>query len=410
MRIGIYGGTFNPPHLGHLEAARAAVTQLNLDRLILIPAASPPHKVLPEGTAPQGNRFEMTQIMADGLRMPDVVEASDLEMARAGNSYTVDTVRAIHAQYPEAELVLLMGTDMFLTFHQWRNPQEIASLVTLCAFSRQAEDTQTLFAPQIAHLKQSYGASIVTIAIPHLVEVSSTQLRDALVAGEGAEYLLPQVYGYILLNGLYGTVTDVTHLDLPELRACSQSMVRAKRIPHILGTEEEAVRLAHHYGEDETLARRAAILHDCTKYLTGEEHLKICHDTAMELDALEQETVKLLHSKSGAAVARDVFGESDAIFWAIYYHTTAKADMSLLEKIIYIADFIEPNRTFDGVEEFRVLAYENIDAALLLGVESTIDEMTQRGKVIHPNTLQARVWLREQGVTLPGETVGDKKI
>ena len=98
MKIGIYGGTFNPPHLGHLEAARTAVKVLELDKLILIPAAVPPHKALPEGTPEGTHRLAMTERMADALSMPKVAEVSRMELDREGKSYTADTLRAIRAQ------------------------------------------------------------------------------------------------------------------------------------------------------------------------------------------------------------------------------------------------------------------------------------------------------------------------
>lgn len=127
MKIGIYGGTFNPPHLGHLEAARTAVKVLELDKLILIPAAVPPHKALPEGTPEGAHRLAMTERMADALSMPKVAEVSRMELDREGKSYTADTLRAIRAQYPNAQLWLLMGTDMFLTLHLWHDPEVITS-------------------------------------------------------------------------------------------------------------------------------------------------------------------------------------------------------------------------------------------------------------------------------------------
>lgn len=174
-------------------------------------------------------------------------------------------------------------------------------------------------------------------------------------------------------------------------------MIRAKRVPHVMGVEEEAVRLAERWGGDEGMARRAAILHDCTKYLELDDQLRLCRQYGVELDELEQQAVKLLHAKTGACIARDIFGEPDEVYQAIFWHTTAKADMTLLEKIIYIADYIEPNRDFEGVEELRRLAYEDLDRALLLGVETTIQEMWDRRLPIHTNTLRARDWLREHG-------------
>ena len=401
MKIGIYGGTFNPPHLGHLAAARAAVDALGLDKLLLVPAALPPHKELPPGTPAAEHRLAMTQRMADALLMPEVVSVATLELERQGKSYTSDTLEEIRRQYPGTDLWLLMGTDMFLTLHLWHDPAEILRLAGVCAFGRTEQDGQALFAPQRDYLAKTFGARVTTITLPGLVEISSTRLRELLAAGEGREYLLPSVYGYILMHRLYGTHADLKALDLPELRACSYSVMNgAKRIPHVSGVEEEAARLARRWGADEILARRAGILHDCTKYLGLEEQLALCRKYGLELDELEQRAVKLLHSKTGACIARDVFGEPDEVYWAIYWHTTAKADMSLLEKIIYMADYIEPNRDFDGVERLRALAYQDLDQALLLGVETTIQEMKEREQPIHPNTLQAQAWLRERGVTI----------
>lgn len=399
MNIGIYGGTFNPPHLGHFQAAKAAAAALGLDKLILIPAAIPPHKELPEGTPAPERRLEMTEKMADALAMPGVAEVSDLELRRQGKSYTSDTLEQIRAQYPEAKLWLLMGTDMFLSLHQWHEPEKIMSLAGICAFGRRSQDGEEVFAPQREYLQQHYGAQITTITLPELVDISSTQLRDGFPQGLGRQYLLPAVYGCILMHGLYGVHADMKHLDLPELRACSYYMMKQKRVPHVMGVEEEAVRLARRWGADEELARRAGILHDCTKYWDLQQNTALCAQYGVELDELEQKAVKLLHSKSGACMAKYVFGEPDEVYEAIFWHTTAKANMTVLEKVLYMADYIEPNRDFEGVERLRALSYEDLDKALLLGVETTIQEMEERGVPVHSNTLQARDWLRAHGVT-----------
>ena len=403
MKIGVFGGTFNPPHLGHLAAARTAIGVLGLDKLLIIPAAIPPHKELPENTPAPEHRLAMAEKMADALLLPGAAEVSSLELDRAGRSYTSDTLAALKEQYPEAELWLLMGTDMFLTLHLWHEPEKILELAGVCAFGRSEQDTEELFAPQREHLEKTFpGARITTITLPGLVDVSSTRLRELLAAGEGAEYLLPAVYGYILMKGLYGTHADLKHLDIPELRACSYSMVMQKRVRHIRGTEEEAVRLAKRWGANEDYARRAGILHDCTKYLSGQEHIAICEQYGVPLDELERKAVKLLHSKTGACMARHIYGEPDEVYEAIFWHTTAKADMTTLEKILYVADYMEPNRDFDGVERLRELAYSDLDRALLLGVETTIQEMKDRGLPVHTSTLRAQAWLREHGVTTEG--------
>ena len=387
MKIGIFGGTFNPPHLGHLAAARTAVAVLGLDKLLIIPAAIPPHKELPEGTPEPERRLAMAAKLADALLLPEKVEVSSLELDRTGKSYTSDTLAQLKEAYPGAELWLLMGTDMFLTLHLWHEPERILELAGVCAFGRTEQDGESVFAPQREHLEKTFpGARITTVTLPGLVDISSTRLRELLAEEKGAEYLPPSVYGYILMNGLYGTRADLKRLDIPELRACSYSMVLEKRVRHIRGTEEEAVRLARRWGADEDMARRAGILHDCTKYLSGEEHIAICEQYGVPLDELERTAPKLLHSKSGACMARHVFGE---------YLTT-------LEKILYVADYMEPNRDFDGVERLRELAYSDLDRALLLGVETTVQEMKERDLPVHKNTLQAQAWLREHGVTTEG--------
>ena len=400
MKIGIYGGTFNPPHLGHLAAARAAMDALGLDKLLLMPAATPPHKELPPGSPPAADRLAMAEKLADALLMPKAVQVSALEMDRPGPSYTADTVEQLHEREPEAQLWLLVGSDMFLSLHTWREPERIMKYASVCAFHRTQADEAARFAAQKERLERDYGARIQLIPVPGLVEISSTRLRELLSRGEGREYLHPSVYGYILLHGLYGTHADLKHLELPELRACSYAMMKEKRVAHVQGVEEEAARLARRWGADETLARRAGVLHDCTKYLELPEQLALCQQYGVELDALEQQAVKLLHSKTGACIARAVFGEPDEVYWAIFWHTTAKADMTTLEKILYVADYMEPNRDFEGVERLRALAYEDLDRALLLGVETTIQEMIDRQLPIHSNTLAARDWLTAHGVSV----------
>lgn len=381
-----------------MAAAQTAIAALNLDKLLLVPAAIPPHKALPQGTPAPEHRLAMVEKMADAMRLP-AVEVCPIELHRQGPSYTSDTLEEIRAQYPGAELWLLVGTDMFLTLHLWHQPEEIFRLAGVCAFGRTERDGEAVFAPQRDYLAHTFGARLTTITLPGLVDISSTRLRELLGRGEGREYLLPAVYGYILMNRLYGTSADLKHLELPELRACSYSMMRAKRVPHVIGVEEEAAKLALRWGADPVLARRAGVLHDCTKYLELPEQLELCQTYGVELDELERQAVKLLHAKTGACIARAVFGEPDAVYQAIFWHTTAKADMTTLEKILYVADYMEPNRDFEGVERLRKLAYEDLDKALLLGVEMTIQEMEEKKRVIHPKTIQARDYLREQGIT-----------
>ena len=395
MKIGVYGGTFNPPHLGHLTAARSVFELLNLDLLLLIPAGLPPHKELPAGSPTAVQRLEMTRLAGEQLGLGDKVRTLDIELERGGRSFTSDTLAQLREQYPDSELWLLMGTDMFLTLQTWHEPEKILSLAGVAAFGRTEEDTEELFSAQRDYLYRAYPqARIFTLTLPGVIDVSSTELREKLAKGRGANLLAPAVYGYILREGLYNTNADLKHLPLSQLRPVALSYLKHKRIPHVLGTEQEAIRLAERYGADVEKARTAALLHDCTKKLNMEHQLELCRRYGIVLDELEQKALKLLHAKTGAAVARDVFGVDDEIYHAIWWHTTGHADMTLLEKIIYLADYIEPSRDFPGVDKLRRTCYEDLDKGLLLGLEMTVREMTDMGNPVHHATIEARDALR----------------
>ena len=397
MRIGIYGGTFNPIHRGHLTAAAAAAKQLCLDKLLLVPDAIPPHKPLPAGSADAADRLDMVQLCTGELPVP--AEVTDLELRRQGASYSCDTLAALREQYPADELFFLMGSDMFLSFETWHRPEEICRLATLAVFSRRTADEAAAFARQKEKLEKAFSARVTVVMNPEVIEVSSTQLREELARGRGRAYLTEPVYGYILRKGLYGTATDLKHLTPEELRPIALSYLKPKRMPHVLGTEQEAVRLAERYGADVTKARIAALLHDCTKKLDMDEQLALCKKYHIPLDELERKALKLLHSKTGAAIARDVFAVDDDVYNAILYHTTGKPDMTLLEKIIYLADYIEPTRDFPGVEALRRTVYEDLDRGLLMGLTMTIDEMEEMGNPVHHMTRDARDYLMKRGIS-----------
>ena len=398
MRIGVYGGTFNPIHRGHLTAARAAADALGLEKVLLIPDNLPPHKALPAGSATGEDRLEMCRLTAGEVPGMEVL---DLELRRSGPSYTSDTLAELHAQYPDDELWLLVGSDMFLSLQEWHEPERILSLAGIAAFHRTRGDETERFAQQKANLEQIYGARVALLENPDVVEISSTELRVQLAQGRGRSFLTEAVCGYVLRRGLYGTHADLKHLTPEELRPIALSFLKPKRMPHVLGTEHEAAVLARRYGADVTSARIAALLHDCTKKLSMEEQLALCEQYGIALDELERKNLKLLHAKTGAAIARDLFGVSDEIYWAIYWHATGKADMTLLEKILYMADYAEPHRSWS--EEAHGLAMQDLDAGVLLGLENTIKFTRAQGRQVHYRTIEARDWLRSQGVKLPDE-------
>ena len=393
-RVGIFGGSFNPPHRGHLLAAREQKRLLNLDRVILIPAGIPPHKLLADNSPEASFRLAMTEALT--CHDP-ALTVSDIELRREGASYTADTLAAISAAHPDDELFLLMGTDMFLSFHTWSRPQVICRYATICLAVREApseKDAQEIEA-QTARLIRDYGARVERVE-NRFEEMSSTLIRRMLQFDCAENYLTPEVLEIIKSNGLYGTGENLKNLPFDELCRRSLALHKEKRRPHAVGCCETARALAKRWGADPDLAARAGILHDITKALDKPAHLALCKKYGTVLRGFEVENEKLLHSKSGAAVAGGVFGECPEVVSAIYWHTTGKADMTLLEKIVYMADYMEPNREFEGVETLRELAWTDLDRAMLFAFQLSVDILVARGKAVDEHSLQALEFMKQQ--------------
>ena len=202
-RIGIYGGTFNPPHIGHIQAAEQAFSDLKLDKLLLIPDRLAPHKELPENSPTPQQRMDMLRLAAENR---PGLEVSDIELRAEGVSYTFRTVEALKAKYPDAQLVLLMGTDMFLSFHTWRNPDIILKNTSLGVFCRGEKGEKAAIEARKAEM-EAQGA-VVELVNNEIINISSTQLRRLLAFRCAGAFLPEGVLDYIRENRLYDTRTD----------------------------------------------------------------------------------------------------------------------------------------------------------------------------------------------------------
>lgn len=379
--IAVYGGSFNPPHLGHIRAANAAREQLQPQRLFLVPDYEPPHKALEAGSPAPEERFTLTKLAAADIPGAEVL---DIELERAGRSYTSDTLRELHTRYPQSRLCFLMGTDMLLTLDEWHEPETILSLAAIGVFARGEGEREVIEAKRAA-LEKRYGASVILIE-SEPVDISSSALRGLLPGRGGREYLSDAVYAEIIRLRLYGAKPE-----LAWLRREAYAFLDPKRVPHVAGTEQEAVKLARRWGEDEGDAAEAAILHDITKRLSQDEQLRMCREYGIITDDLERTNEKLLHARTGAAFCRERFGVPENIESAIRWHTTGRAGMTRLEKIIYLADYIEPTRHgFAGLEELRRAAYEDLDAAMAMALGMSWAEVTEKGTPFHQNSADAK--------------------
>ena len=391
-RIGIYGGTFNPPHIGHIRAAECALSRLALDKLLLIPDRIAPHKVMPSGTPDPYQRLDMVRIGAKEIG-DSRVEVTDMELKREGPSYTYLTVEQLRSLYPQDEFYLLMGTDMFLSFQNWRNAEQIWKEVTLAVFCRGERGEEEKILQHKAYM-EGLGVKVILVDNP-VVDISSTQLRRMLAFQCADPFLPAGVAAYIRENRLYETAENFSHLSMEKLETVVTSLLNPNRVAHVLGCRDTAVELAKRWGADVTDAARAGLLHDITKALDGPLQLTLCREYGIVLDAFFAKNPKTLHALTGALVAERIFGENEAVVSAIRSHTTGKADMNTLEKIIYVADYMEPNRNFPGVDKLRQLAYTDLDAALKLGLTMTLELLKKQGSEISPESREALEFLNQ---------------
>ena len=387
-RIGIYGGSFNPPHIGHIQAAKQAVEALKLDKLLVIPAGIAPHKQMPGNSPTPQQRLDMLRLtLADCPQ----IEVSDLELKREGPSYTYETILQLRKIYPDACLILFMGTDMFLSIDTWKHPEIILENATLGVFYRGDKgEAQSIEAKKTQLEQQGAKVELVqNVVIP----ISSTQMRRLLAFRCAAAFLPEGVLDYIREHRLYDTRTDWKNLPMEQLEQVVVSLLNPNRVAHVLGCRDTAVELAKHWGADPVDAARAGILHDITKAIDGPLQLTLCEAYGKILSDFSRRYPKTLHALTGSLVAKRIFGENEAVVSAIEHHTTGKADMSLLEKIIYVADYMEPNRDFPGVEKLRELAFTDMDAALKLGLEMTLEHLKRQGAEVSPESRDALAWL-----------------
>lgn len=206
-KVGIFGGTFNPVHAGHVKAALGFIEAAGLDRLLVIPDKIPPHKIIVGEDHPE-IRFHMTKLAFDEVNTEGKIIVSDMEIRREGKSFSYYTMKEL-TEAGVGELYLYCGTDMLLTFDKWFRFEDILSMCTLAYAGREAQ-TDSLrdeVEQKIKFLRETYGARILVIPLDP-IETSSSEVRDMIAKGEDASHLLPSVvYEYIKENKLYGNDT-----------------------------------------------------------------------------------------------------------------------------------------------------------------------------------------------------------
>lgn len=383
-KMGLFGGTFDPIHKGHVSMALRLAQALDLDGVVLMPTFVPPHKIK-ENMASAQHRLAMCRLAAEEH---PILSVSDLELQRGGASFTVDTLTALCEQQPDTQWHLLVGADMFTTLRTWHQFADIADMAVLCTIARAGTDTTKL---------KEYAAALTADGIRCYVDecpvepYSSTQVRERVAAGESASDMVGEaVARYIGDNGLYRQDDGMKRQSADEQYIeIIRSRLSDYRFHHSLCVAQEAKRLALLYGADPAKAYTAGILHDIMKDTDKEAQLQILADFGVVLDDVEKLSPMLWHARSGEVFLRNILGIDDEdILSAVRYHTTGRAGMSLLEQVLFTADFTSADRHYPDVSVMRALADVSLMKAIRYGVEYTIRDLQSRGAVVHPDTLK----------------------
>ncbi|MDR2654569.1 MAG: nicotinate (nicotinamide) nucleotide adenylyltransferase [Oscillospiraceae bacterium] len=383
MRLGIFGGTFNPIHKGHLRLAENFKNLLSLDKILLIPANIPPHKQAPD-LAEGVDRLNMCLLAA---RDYPFIEVSDMELRREGASYTIDTLEALRRIYPDGEFFLILGGDMFLGFDAWHRFEEIIKNAAVCAAARRDKDCGELAAQR--RKLEALGANII-ISEAKAFEISSTEIRNAFRArnsGFFSIYLPGNVKKYCECLYLY---SGTEAADVLEYKQAIAEMEKPGRVYHSLCVAKEAARLAIIYGANPAKAYRAGILHDILKNVPADKILQLPGASDIIHKDMRELFPMIWHSFAGAEYVRRRFNIGDEdIINAIRYHTTGRGGMSLLEKTLFIADCTSFDRAYGDAGIMRQMAGISADSGMSYALKYIITSILKENRPLLQDTIDA---------------------
>lgn len=335
-RIGILGGTFNPVHVEHVALAKNALEELKLDKLFVMPTFISPHKN--SAPAPAEDRTNMLKIAFSG---EEKIIVSDYEIQKQGKSYTYLTVEHFKNTF-DAKLFFICGGDMLTNFKTWKYPERILNACDLAVFGR--EEVFTDYEKEKKYFKERFNKDFIRLSYKGN-NASSTKIRIYSSLGLPLLGIAPNgIEEYIKQKGLYGgdVYTQFVKKYLPE-----------KRLRHTANVINCALNKAKELNLDTEKVRISATLHDCAKYI---DHTKV-KGFVLPKDV----PAPVVHSFLGAFIAEKYLGVDDQeILDAIRFHTSGKANMTLLGKLIFVADMVEEGRDYEGVEYLREL-YEQED-------------------------------------------------
>ena len=359
MRIGIFGGSFDPIHSAHLEIAKQAIGALSLDKLILMVAGISPNKRNAEA-APAGMRLQMARIASKDI---PGLEVCDWEAVRGGMNYTAETLDALEEAYPDAEFFLILGSDKVPGLRDWYRYTDIVSRAKIAVVCREGADGS----------KAGEGRTEDLLLLPISArDLSATEIRRRLSEGLPIAGMVPQsVEDFIYEQGLYFPES------IREIQKKLRTALTPDRYSHVCRVMEQAADYAERFGVDPKKARLAALLHDCAKCMDKEEQFALSGE--------KEYIPAILHAPAGAVIARTEYGiEDPEVLKAIRLHCTGDEGMSDLDMLIFLADMTEHGRDFPSVNDIRDAVWQSLEHGMLVALVYEDQYLRQKNAAIHP--------------------------
>lgn len=390
-RVGILGGTFNPIHREHIAMCYAAMKEFSLDSVILMPSGQPPHKIN-QGIASKEDRFAMVSLAVENC--PSLL-VSKLEVDRENTTFTIETIQELKAKCPEVMWYYIIGSDTLLTLDSWKDYQEILKQCFFIVFARENQNIE--HDRRFVEKKYSLFIDCFLFSSIYPKAISSTQIRRLIAQQISVEaWVQEKVIGYIAEHQLYMHAA----VTFEEAEARLKNTLSKERFLHTIGVVKTAEKLARTHHQDIQRARWGGLLHDCAKEVPIQEVLELQRQGVIDInEEWFDYAPQLIHAKLGVYWAKKYYDMWDeAVLDSILNHTTGSINMTELDKIIFLADMIEPNRQGGTIQSVRDLAFNNLDDAMLLALDQGIQHLIKKEEFIHLDTIKTRnaFWKKQQ--------------
>ncbi len=359
----VLGGSFDPPHEEHVNMVKSAMKELGIERLVIVPTFLPPYKS--EGMLSFDERCELVKCAFEGVNF--VID--DIERVRGGENYSALVLPLLKEKY--GDIIYLVGGDSIEHFESWYMPSEIVKCCPIAVCAREGFDKVD---DVIANLQDKFGGEFVVLKYKGK-QIASSQIRVDLLLSQQPKGLSKKVYDLICQKGYYSeykwAVDKLKTYQTDELFEHSKAVVK-------MGIELNS---RHNLKLDFDKVFLACLLHDNAKQRKSVDGLRVPEDAL---------GTPVLHQFLGARKAERDFGiEEGDILSAIECHTTAKADMTLFEKLVYTADSVSRDREYEPIPQLREIALDDFEKGFLAVLEFTYDKLSKKGNGIYPMTLDA---------------------